>query len=186
MANWIDVIAVIAIAFFVYNSSTRGVMRALLDVFVVLFSVFFAGMAFKFLAGTIMPFLRSTDRVVYAIIFLVFWIIAYVILDLIAGSLHKVMKVTFMNPVESLGGAVLGLIRGILIVGLIIQLLMILPIASNYKNLINMSLAKRLSLPTLRRSYSSVFGMFPQIDLFIQEKVVPAVPTKDKAPSPNL
>ena len=146
MANWIDVIAVIAIAFFVYNSSTRGAMRSLLDVFVVLLSIFFAGMMFKFLSNTIMPFLKSTDRVVYAIIFIVFWVIAYVILDLVAASLQKVMKVTFMNPVESLGGALLGLIEGILIVGLIIQLIMLLPIAYTYKGLIDMSLSKRLSL----------------------------------------
>ena len=115
-----------------------------------------------------------------------FWIIAYFILDLAAAAINKIIKITFMNPVESLGGAVLGLIRGILIVGLILQLVLILPVQSSYKNLINSSLSKKLSLPTLRKSYSSIFGMFPQIDLFIQQKVVPSVPTKDKAPSPNL
>jgi len=183
VANWIDVIAVIAIAFFVYNSSTRGAMRSLLDVFVVLISIFCAGIMFKFLATTIMPFLRSTDRAVYAIVFLVFWVIAFVILDLLAASLQKVIRVTFMNPVESLGGAMLGLIKGILIVGLVIQLLMMLPVATTYKDLIDMSLSKRLSLPTLRKSYSSLFGVFPQIDLFIQEKVIPVVPTKEKLPN---
>lgn len=186
MANWIDVIAVIAIAFFVYNSSTRGVMRSLLDVFVVLLSIFASGMIFKMLSNSIMPFLNSTDKVVYVISFIVFWIIAYVILDLVAGAIHKIMKVTFMNPIESLGGALLGLIKGILIVGLIIQITLLLPIAASNTDLINISLSKRLTLPTLRKSYSSLFGMFPKIDLFIQEKVVPAVPTKEKAPSPKL
>ena len=186
MANWIDVIAVIAIAFFVYNSSTRGVMRSLLDVFVVLISIFLAGMLFKVLSGSIMPFLRSTDRAVYAITFTVFWIIAYVLCDLVAASINKIMKVTFMNPIEGLGGALLGLIKGILIVGLVIQLVMLLPVSPTYKDLVNLSLSKRLSLPTLQRSYSSIFGMFPQIDLFWQQKVVPSVPTKEKAPSPNL
>lgn len=183
MANWIDVIAVIAIAFFVYNSSTRGVMRSLLDVFAVLLSIFFAGIMFKYLSSTVMPFLKATDRSVYAITFIVFWVISYVILDLIVSAIQKIVKITFMNPIESLGGALLGLIRGVLIVGLIIQLMVMLPIAGSYKDLIDVSLSKKLSLPTLKRSYASLFGMFPKIDLFIQEKVLPIIPSKDKLPT---
>jgi uncharacterized membrane protein required for colicin V production len=182
MANWIDVFALIAIAFFTFWGIQRGVMKTFLDIFAVLIGIFFAGELYRYLTYTIMPFLKAQDQSVYAITFIVFWVIAFTVLELLAGSIQKLVRITFVGLVESLGGALLGLIQGILIVGIAIQLSMMLPLSVNLKDVFYGSMSKKISVPTLTRSYSSIFGMFPKIDFFIQQKVVPAIPSMENVP----
>jgi uncharacterized membrane protein required for colicin V production len=182
MANWIDVIAFIAVAFFVFYGVQRGVMKSLLDIFAVLIAIFCAGQLYRYLSYTIMPFLKAQDASVYAIMFTIFWIIAFVVLELVVANIMKLMKVTFIGTVENLGGGLLGLIQGILVVGISIQLCLMLPLSGDVRGVFSGSMSKKLSVPTLVKSYSSVFGMFPQIDFFIQQKVQPVIPSKDNIP----
>jgi membrane protein required for colicin V production len=182
MANWIDVFAVVAIAFFVFYGIQRGVMKSLLDIFAVLVAIFFAGQMYRYLSYTIMPFLKAQDASVYAIMFSIFWIISFVVLELVVANIIKLMKVTFIGTVENLGGALLGLIQGILVIGVLIQLCLMLPLSTDVRGVFAGSMSKRMSVPTLVKSYSSIFGMFPKIDFFIQQKVQPVIPSKDNIP----
>ena len=182
MANWVDVVALLVIALFVFYGVQKGVMKTFLDVFAVLLAVFFAGQLYRVLSTTIMPFLRVQDLSVYSITFTIFWVIAFAVLELVAGLIMKLMSITFIGYVESLGGALLGLIQGILIMGIAIQLCLMLPISQDIKNIFSSSYSKKISVPTLTKSYSSIFSMFPKIDLFIQQNVVPAIPNKDSVP----
>jgi uncharacterized membrane protein required for colicin V production len=182
MANWIDVLAVIAVAFFVFYGIQKGVMKTCLDVFAVLLAVFFAGQLYRVLSTTIMPFLKVQDASVYAITFIIFWIIGFAIMELFAGFIMKLIHISFIGYVETLGGGLLGLIQGILIAGITIQLCLMLPLSGEIKGLFSSSFSKKVSVPTLTKSYSSIFSMFPKIDLFIQEKVLPVMPSKDNIP----
>jgi len=184
MANWVDVFAVVTVAFFVFWGIQRGVMKSLLDIFAVLLAIFFAGQAYRGLSITIMPFLKAQDTSVYAITFIIFWILSFALLEFIVANLIRIIKVTFMGSVEALGGALLGLIQGILVVGVAIQLCLMLPLSTGSKSLFSASVSKRISVPTLTKSYSSIFSMFPRIDFFVQQRVVPAMPSKDKPPPP--
>ena len=183
MANWIDVIAVIAIAFFVFWGIQRGVMRTLLDIFAVLLGIFFSGQLYRMLSASIMPFLKVQDPSVYAVTFIIFWVIAFAALELLAGYIMKLVRISFIGVVEALGGSLLGLIQGILIVGITIQLCLMLPLSVDIKGLFSTSMSKKISVPTLTKSYSSIFSMFPKIRLFMEEMVTPAIPTKEKVPA---
>lgn len=182
MANWIDVIAVIAIAFFVFWGIQRGVMRTFLDIFAVLLAIFFSGQLYGMLSTSIMPFLKVQDPSVYAITFIIFWVIAFAALELLAGYIMKLVRISFIGLVEALGGALLGLIQGILIVGITIQLCMMLPLSFDIKGLFSSSISKKISVPTVTKSYSSIFSMFPKIRLFMEEQITPSIPTKEKVP----
>ncbi len=198
MANWVDVIAVIAIVSFVFYGIQRGIMRAVLDVFAVLIAIFFSGQLYRMLSTSIMPFLKVQDVFVYAVTFIIFWVISFAALELFVGYVMKLVKISFIGVVESLGGALLGFIQGILIVGIAIQLCLMLPLSAGIKDIFSTSISKRISVPTLTRSYLSIFGMFPKIDFVqqriqvIQEKVIPAMPSKEnvtpvpKAKTPAL
>ena len=183
MANWIDVIAVVTIAGFVFYGIQRGVMKTLLDIFAVLVAIFCAGQLYRYLSYTIMPFLKVQDQSVYAVTFIIFWLIAFTVLELFVGYVFKLVRLSFIGIVEALGGALLGLIQGILIVGVAIQLCLMLPLSNDLKGVFASSMSKKISVPTLTKSYSSIFGMFPKIDFFIQQKVVPAIPTKENVPA---
>jgi uncharacterized membrane protein required for colicin V production len=177
--------AVVAVAFFVFWGIQRGVMKTLLDIFAVLIAIFFAGQLYRKLSYTIMPFLKAQDQAIYAITFIIFWIITFASLELFANYIIKLVRVTFAGTVETFGGGLLGLIQGILVVGITIQLFLMLPLSAPNKEIFYSSISKKISVPTLTKSYSSVFGMFPKIDLFIQQKVVPVMPEKDKVPQPT-
>lgn len=182
MANWIDVIAVIAVAFFVFWGIQRGVMKTFLDIFAVLLAIFFSGQLYGMLSTSIMPFLKVQDPSVYSITFIIFWVIAFAALELLAGYIMKLVRVSFIGVVEALGGALLGLIQGILIVGIAIQLSIMLPLSLDIKSMFSTSISKKISVPTVTKSYSSIFSMFPKIRLFMEEKVTPAIPAKEKVP----
>lgn len=87
--------------------------------------------------------------------------------------------------VESLGGALLGLVQGILIVGIAIQLCLMFPLSPGLKEMFSSSTSKKISVPTLTKSYLSIFGMFPRVEFVqqkiqvLQEQVVPAIPSQE-------
>lgn len=185
MANWIDVIAVIAVAAFIFYGIQRGVMKSFLDIFAVLVAIFCSGQLYRTLSASIMPFLKVQDTAVYAVTFIIFWVIAFAVLELLVGYIMKLVRVSFIGIVESLGGALLGLMQGILIVGIAIQICMMLPLSTGVKDIFSTSVSKRISVPTLTRSYLSIFWMFPKVDFVqqkIEQRVIPAIPSKDNIP----
>jgi len=136
-----------------------------------------------------MPFLKVQDSAVYAITFAVFWVIAFAVLELFVGYVMKLVRVSFIGIIESLGGALLGLMQGILVVGMAIQICMMLPLTTGIKDIFSTSTSKTISVPTLTKSYLSIFGMFPKIDFVeqrvkkMQEQVIPAIPSKENVPA---
>jgi len=185
MANWVDVVAVIAVSAFVFYGVQRGVMKTFLDIFAVLLAIFFSGQIYRSLSTSIMPFLKVQDTTVYAITFVIFWVIAFAMLELLVGYIMKLVKISFIGVIESMGGALLGLMQGILIVGIAIQICLMLPLSSNLKGMFSSSSSKTISVPTLTKSYLSIFGMFPKIDFVqqriqkIQDQVIPSIPSKE-------
>jgi len=176
MLSWIDVFAVIFLAYFVFQGAQRGVVRILLDIIAVLLSIFAASKTYMFLISTVMPFARTTDKAGYVITFSILFALFILALDLLVGALQKVVNIQFHGGIETLGGGALGFIKGVLIVGVIVQLLSLYSFYPALGEAVDRSMAKQLSLPTLRQTYSSIFGRFPAIDFFIQEKVIPATP----------
>lgn len=176
MLSWIDVFAIIFLAFFTYQGAQRGVVRILMDIFAVLLAIFASSQLYRLLTSTIMPFMKTSDKAGYVITFAILFIAFILALDLLAGVIQKLVKVTFHGVVETLGGGVLGFVKGVLIIGVVIQLLNLNPFHSQIRESVERSLSKKLALPTVRQTYSSSFGMFPKIDFFIQEKIIPATP----------
>jgi|GEM_PF-1907644 len=180
MISWIDVFAVIFLAFFIFNGAQRGVLRSFYDIIAVLLALFSSAQLYTLLTTTIMPFLRTQQNVGYVITFSVLWVALYVALDILGGALYKFVKVTFIGMVESLGGALLGLVKGILIIGIFIQLANIFPLPYEAYEGLKKSVAAKLTLPTLRQTYSTTFGKLPNIDFFLRERVIPAMPKEVK------
>jgi membrane protein required for colicin V production len=176
MLSWIDVFAVIFLAFFAYQGAQRGVVRILMDIIAVLLAIFASSSSYAFLTSTIMPFMRTPDKAGYVITFIILFIFFVLALDMLAGIIQKLVKVTFHGMLEGLGGGVLGFMKGVLLIGVIIQLFSLYPFLPQIGDSVNNSMSKKLALPTLRKTYSSLFAMFPRIDFFIQEKVIPATP----------
>jgi len=190
MANWIDVIALIALAAFLFYGIQRGVMKSFLDIFAVLLAIFFSGQLYRSLSTSIMPFLKVQDATIYAVTFVIFWVIAFAVLELFVGYIMKLVRVSFIGVIESLGGALLGLMQGILIVGIAIQICLMLPLSPSVRDIFSTSASKKISVPTLTKSYLSIFGMFPKIGFFqqqiqkLQEQVVPVIPSRENVPTP--
>lgn len=180
MLSWIDVGAVILLALFTYHGSQRGIVRSVLDIFAVLLAIFSAAQIYKILSTTILPFLKTSENVGYVFTFAVVWIAVYLALDILISAVQKLVKVSFLGIVERLGGGALGFVKGILVTGIIIQLLSISPLSPGALESIKNSMASKLTLSTLRQTYSKTFGLFPKIDFFIRERIIPATPETPK------
>ena len=182
MLSWIDVFAIIFLAFFVYQGAQRGIVRIIMDVIAVLLAIFASSTLLKIFSYTIMPFVKGPDKMAYVLTFAVLFFILLLALDLLAGTIQKIVHVSFHGGIETLGGSLVGFIKGILIIGVIIQLLTLYPFIQQIGEGVDSSMAKKLALPTLRQTYSSLFVMFPKIDFFIQDRVIPATPTQVPQP----
>lgn len=177
MMSWMDVFSVIFLAFFVFQGAQRGVVRTVLDIIAVLLAIFTTSTLFRMFSASL-PFLKAGDAVGYVICFAVIFALLLLVLDILTGAIQKIVKIQFHGAIESLGGSFLGLVKGVLIVGVIIQLLILYPFMPQIKDAVDRSISKQLALPTLRQTYASTFGMFPKIDFFIQEKIIPATPSQ--------
>ncbi len=65
-----------------------------------LLAIFFAGQFYRVLSYTIMPFLKAQDQSVYAITFIIFWIIAFALLELFVGFIIKLVMCRSLATVE--------------------------------------------------------------------------------------
>ncbi len=173
MANWVDVIAVIIVAGFIFSGIQRGIMKTFLDILAVLIAIFFSGQLYRSLTNTIMPFLKAQDPTIYAITFTIFWIIAFMVLELFVGYIMKLVKISFIGAVESLGGLLLGLLQGVLVAGIAIQICLMLPLSAGTKDIFSAFDLQEGSHPNGFKIISFYFRDVPE------DRFHPAEPPED-------
>ena len=125
--NYIDIIIISIIAFFVIKGILKGFVRELMGIlsFVISFVVALSQMknAANFLNNYIDNYTVSLI-VGYILVFL----IVFIILHIITGVIHKLMKISVLEWLNRLGGAVFGLVFGGMIICLAVFLISFIPL----------------------------------------------------------
>ena len=177
MISWFDICAIIFLVIITYHGTSRGIARTILDIIAVLLAIFASAQIYNLISVNFLPILKTSGNLGYVIAFAVVWIAVYLALDILISAVQKFVKIQFLPVVEGLGGAVLGFVKGVLIAGIIVQLLMLSPISTVTMENIKGSMTSRLTLPALRETYSKAFALFPKIDFFIRERIIPSTPS---------
>lgn len=132
-----DIVVTIVIAlivlFFLVDGVRRGLLRSVFEI-VGLVAAFFCAVYFGHdiaarLAGAVDI---SREALLYFFSFVVF-VAVVVVFHLIGVLLQKIASATLLGPIDRLGGAALGAIRGVLVVSLLLVILTWLPMPRSFK-----------------------------------------------------
>ena len=124
--NWIDIVIVVAIAFFVGSAFRAGLIREVVTFVSVAVGVIVAGLFYDDLARDVLSFIDD-EKTALVVGFLV--LLGAIILagQLIAVMLKRAASLLLLGPADHAGGALFGLLKGLIVVEVLLVLLVTFP-----------------------------------------------------------
>ena len=124
--NWLDIVIVLVIAFFAISAFRAGLIREVVTLVSVAVGVVVAGLFYDDLARDVLVFINDHDaRQVVA--FLILLGAIYLAGQLVAGMLKRVASLLLLGMADHAGGALFGLIKGLIVVEVLLILLVTYP-----------------------------------------------------------
>lgn len=126
--NWVDVSIMIIILLNIITGVRRGIVRGIINFIGIIAAIFLAIFWFKE-AGEYISLHTTLSREISNIIgFAVIFLGIYLIARIIEIFLKKVFSLLFISWIDALGGALFGLFKGALIVGVILIIVTFIPL----------------------------------------------------------
>lgn len=115
--NYFDIFVIIAMAFFFIKGAYSGFFEEISGIVAIILSIFLLRMYGSTVADFIGRYSSSSLNYPFAIIIIV--VGCFVLVSLIARVLSKIMQVTFTGWINRLLGAVFGIVKGLLLTGIV-------------------------------------------------------------------
>jgi membrane protein required for colicin V production len=134
MSIAISVIILLIILFFFIDGIRRGLLRAIFEIIGIIAAFFCAYYFGHYIAAELAGSVRiSYAALLYFFAFIVF-LAVIVVFHLLGLLLQKIVSATVLGPVDRLGGAALGAVKGVLVVSLLLVILAWLPLPRGFKD----------------------------------------------------
>ena len=181
-----DVVILTLLAFTTFQGLRRGLIRSIFDI-VAFFCAIALAMTWQ---GELARFLTETfhwgEPLPHVLSFFAVWIATYLVINLIGGGLHRLIRSSIFGPLNFLSGGLIGLIKGTLLVALFLQFIFTLPLPRNLTRPIQASQAVQWIMPVAKMTYPYLFKssayLFPQgIPLSPQTPQKGAIPPREKS-----
>ena len=124
--NWLDIVIVFVIAFFAVSAFRAGLIREVVTLVSVAVGVIVAGLFYDDLARDILSFIDD-DKTARVVSFLVLLGAVYLAGQLIAVMLKQTAALLLLGWADHAGGALFGLIKGLIVVEVLLILLVTYP-----------------------------------------------------------
>ncbi len=124
--NWLDIAIVLIVAFFATTAFSAGLIRELVTLVSAVVGVVVAGLFHDDLARDVLVFIDD-DQAARAIGFLVLLGAIYLAGQLIAIMLKQVAAILLLGWADRLGGALFGLLKGLVVVEVLLILFVTYP-----------------------------------------------------------
>lgn len=124
--NWLDIVIVLVIAFFASSAFRAGLIREVVTLASVAVGVVVAGMFYDDLARDVLVFIDN-EKTALIVGFLVLLGAVYLAGQLVAVMLKQAAALLFLGWVDHAGGALFGLIKGLIVVEVLLILLVTYP-----------------------------------------------------------
>jgi membrane protein required for colicin V production len=124
--NWIDIAIVIIIAFFVISAYSAGLIRELVTLVSVVAGVIVAGLFYDDMARDVLVFIDD-EGTARTIGFLILLGAVYLAGQLVAVMLKQVAAILLLGWADRMGGALFGILKGLIVVEVILILLVTYP-----------------------------------------------------------
>lgn len=124
MVNWFDVILIVFIAGFVWRGYFTGLIKSVGSLAGVILGAAISSRLYLLFFDLIKPIFGGLDNIGRVFSFLIVFVVASKIIYLIFAALDKTYDfltiIPFLKSINRLGGAILGLVIGALITGLLL------------------------------------------------------------------
>jgi uncharacterized membrane protein required for colicin V production len=150
----ITIVIALVILFFLIDGIRRGLVRQIFEIVGLIAAFIVAYYVGQFLAHRF----DASTRISYPIVrffFSAVIFIAVVLLFHIVGLLmQKVVSISVLGPIDRVGGAVFGVIKGVLFVSLVCVLIFSIPGVGGFKQKLEVNRAAAAMHPVLPRVYN--------------------------------
>ncbi len=124
--NWLDIVIVLVIAFFASSAFRAGLIREVVTLVSVAVGVVVAGLLYDDLARDVLVFIDN-EKTALIVGFLVLLGAVYLAGQLVAVMLKQAAALLFLGWADHAGGALFGLIKGLIVVEVLLILLVTYP-----------------------------------------------------------
>ena len=155
MTNTIISIAImLAILFFLIDGIRRGLVRQFFEV-IGLFAAFVGAYVIgHYLAGNFVGPAKLSHRAILIVSSVVVFIVIVVVFHLIGLLFQKIVNVTVLGPVDRVGGAIFGALKGVLFVSLICVIVFSFMPAGGFSDALKANPVAATIYPVLPRMYN--------------------------------
>jgi len=147
--NWIDVSITIIILLNMIIGIRRGIIRGIINLIGVITAIFLAIFWFKEVGEYISSHSQISGEMANILGFAIIFLGVYLIARIVEIFFKKILSLLFVSWIDGLGGAVFGLIKGSLIVGILLVIITFVPLPVFLKEQLESSfLANRFAVMT--------------------------------------
>jgi membrane protein required for colicin V production len=182
----LDLVVGIAVLAFILLGLREGFIKALGGVAAVFAALFLATGTMAYLSKQT-PSLGDPSKLGTMIIFLLVWALSYILLEILLSVLfRKIVKVVVLGSLDKVGGMLVGGFKGLLICGLILDLVLLSPVSAGAKKVINESKLSGFSMKVYDWAYPYAKKIAPRVKSFWDKKIKPEAAQTEKAKSETL
>jgi membrane protein required for colicin V production len=126
--NWVDVSISIILAVTTVRGFLRGFIRLIFDIMAIILAIFLALQWYRDFSIYIANFVKMPNNISLLVSFVLIWVVTYLCVVLIGNLVHKLIGEDVFSPVNFIGGGMIGLLKGLLIIWMLLQLVLIAPL----------------------------------------------------------
>lgn len=115
--NYFDIFVIIAMAFFFIKGAYNGFFQEISGIIAIILSIFLLRMYGSTVAAAIGQYSSSSFNYAFAVVIIV--VGSFIGVSLVAKVLNKIMQITFTGWINRIFGAVFGLVKGVLLTGIV-------------------------------------------------------------------
>ena len=126
--NWVDIVILISLLLNIIIGIKKGIIRGVVNIIGIVLAIFFSIFWFQEV-GNYVGLLISVSREISNIIgFVLIFLIICLIAKLAEILLKKLFSLLLISWIDHLGGALFGLLRGSLVIGILLIVLSLIPL----------------------------------------------------------
>jgi len=171
----VEVIVGLVIIVFTIAGFRDGLAKALGSIVMLFLALFISSAAVNALARTSAEF-SNPKSILTVIVFFIIWLVVFGALDLLTRLILKVVvNVTVLGPLDHVAGLLLGAVRGMLICGIFLRLILSFPLSDGARRSIIEAIPAKFSIAAFEWAYPEAKKLQPYFDNLIKNETKTSV-----------
>ncbi len=159
--NWIDILLILLLIKTVYSGARAGLTAELFRTIGTIISIIVGLHYYNEIAADLSTYVKAPVWLLQVIILAAIIILASIIFRYAVILLLKILNIQFIQHIEKIGGALLGLARGFLAGGLLLIILLLLPAEYLTTSISEKSFLSPCFITATEKTYSFIIGLIP-------------------------